>query len=111
MRWHAVPSSMSMLARFRPRASCVGTNGLRSSAEPASSDFENKALCNVKRPVKVTPIPSARRGVTRRGDHLTIVATQLILHQALTVADRLAGRGVSIEVIYRRAFTRLTSRP
>ncbi|MFC4114021.1 alpha-ketoacid dehydrogenase subunit beta [Nonomuraea zeae] len=61
--------------------------------------LEHKALYNVKGPLQRTPIPFGRARIARRGDHLTIVATQLMLHRALTVADRMAERGVSIEVI------------
>jgi acetoin:2,6-dichlorophenolindophenol oxidoreductase subunit beta len=37
--------------------------------------------------------------VSRAGEHVTLVATQLMRHRALEAAERLAREGVSVEVI------------
>jgi pyruvate dehydrogenase E1 component beta subunit len=37
--------------------------------------------------------------VVRAGEHVTVVATQLMRHRALEAAESLAGKGVSVELI------------
>mgnify|MGYP003396825240 FL=1 len=63
--------------------------------------FEHKLLYKMKGPVPVgqytTPIGKA--AVRREGTDLTIVAGSIMVHRALEVAERLAGDGISIEVI------------
>lgn len=63
--------------------------------------FEHKGLFNLKGELP-DPLPRLELGradVVRAGDDVTVVATQLMRHRALEAADRLAGEGVSVEVI------------
>jgi hypothetical protein len=61
--------------------------------------LEHKALYNIKGPVERTPVPLGKAQVIRAGEHLTVVATQLLLHRALTIAERLEHQDISVEVI------------
>jgi hypothetical protein len=45
------------------------------------------------------PIPFGVADVKRRGDDITVVATSSMVHVALEAAERLAGEGISLEVI------------
>lgn len=60
--------------------------------------FEHKGLFNVKGALG-GPVPLGRAAVMREGRDVTIVATQLMVHRALDASDRLAGEGISAEVI------------
>ncbi len=44
-------------------------------------------------------IPFGEAAVRREGSDVTVVATQAMVHHALAAADRLADRGISVEVI------------
>lgn len=63
--------------------------------------FEHKALFNRKGPVPedAGPLPLGSADVVRRGDDVTIVATQLMRGKAETAAARLEERGVAVELI------------
>jgi pyruvate/2-oxoglutarate/acetoin dehydrogenase E1 component len=63
--------------------------------------FEHKSLFNLKGelPDDIAPAQLGRAEVIRRGDDVTVVATQLMLHRALEAAEALAGEGVSADVI------------
>jgi pyruvate dehydrogenase E1 component beta subunit len=63
--------------------------------------FEHKGLFNLKGelPDDVQPTQLGRAEVVRRGDDVTVVATQLMRHRALEAAEALAGEGVAVEVI------------
>ena len=63
--------------------------------------FEHKGLYNARGPVeRIAPAePLGRAAILRRGDDVTIVATQLMAARALAAADELAARGVEAEVI------------
>jgi pyruvate dehydrogenase E1 component beta subunit len=63
--------------------------------------FEHKRLLNVTGPL-AEPRSAAgigRAHVVRRGTDATVVATQLMRHRALEVAEALAGEGIELEVI------------
>ena len=63
--------------------------------------FEHKLLYKTKGSVPngryTTPIGKA--AVRRMGQHLTIVATSIMVHKALSAADELAKSGIDVEVI------------
>jgi len=52
-------------------------------------------------------IPLGSADVKRQGSDVTIIATLLMLHRSLTVADRLAEEGISVEVIDPRSLVPL----
>jgi pyruvate/2-oxoglutarate/acetoin dehydrogenase E1 component len=63
--------------------------------------FEHKGLFNVKGELPEAP-PSVELGraeVVRRGEHVTVVATQLMRHRALQATEALAAEGVEVELI------------
>lgn len=63
--------------------------------------IENRALYNEVGPVEIE-IPKAAVGGARRlrdGDDVTIVATSLMVREALIAADALAGEGISARVV------------
>lgn len=62
--------------------------------------FEHVGLYNRKAEVPEEPytLPLGEAEVEREGDDVTVVATQKLLHDALTVADSLSG-AISVEVI------------
>ena len=63
--------------------------------------FEHKILYKMKGPVPegyyTTPIGKA--AIRRPGNDLTIVATAIMVHKAMTAAETLAGEGINAEVI------------
>jgi pyruvate dehydrogenase E1 component beta subunit len=63
--------------------------------------LENLALYNTRGevPDEVTPAEIGRAAVTRTGTDITIVAYSRMAHVATDVAERLAGEGVSAEVV------------
>jgi pyruvate/2-oxoglutarate/acetoin dehydrogenase E1 component len=64
--------------------------------------FEHKLLYFTKAPVTdCTPEPLSfgRAHICRSGTDVSVVATQVMLLNALKVADRLAGEGIDVEVI------------
>jgi pyruvate dehydrogenase E1 component beta subunit len=67
--------------------------------------FEHKMLYRTRWPVAAEfhdpdhVIPLGRAAVRRAGDDVTVVATLVMLHHALAVAEALADEGVSVEVI------------
>ena len=64
--------------------------------------FEHKGLYRTKGPVPESPdvlVPFGSARVARRGTNLTVVATGLMLGRALEAAERLASRGLDLEVI------------
>jgi pyruvate/2-oxoglutarate/acetoin dehydrogenase E1 component len=63
--------------------------------------FEHKGLFNAtgELPDDAAPAELGRAAVVRVGTDVTVVATQLMLHRAHEAADRLAGDGVSVELI------------
>jgi pyruvate/2-oxoglutarate/acetoin dehydrogenase E1 component len=63
--------------------------------------FEHKGLFNLKGELPAAPpaLELGRAEVARAGEHVTLVATQLMRHRALEAAERLAREGVSVEVI------------
>jgi acetoin:2,6-dichlorophenolindophenol oxidoreductase subunit beta len=63
--------------------------------------FEHKGLLNVSGAVP-DGADGARLGradVVRAGEHVTVVASQLMRHRALEAADALAGEGIEVELI------------
>jgi pyruvate dehydrogenase E1 component beta subunit len=71
--------------------------------------FEHKALYprtgELADPGSALPI--GRAAIARRGDHVTVVAAQLMLHRALEAAEALAAEGISCEVIDPRSIAPL----
>ncbi|HEV2358977.1 MAG TPA: alpha-ketoacid dehydrogenase subunit beta [bacterium] len=61
--------------------------------------LEHKNLYNVRGLVDDTPVPLGVGRVARKGRDVTIVATQLMLHRSIAVADRLAADGIDIEIV------------
>jgi acetoin:2,6-dichlorophenolindophenol oxidoreductase subunit beta len=63
--------------------------------------FEHKGLFGVKDelPTSPAPVELGRAEIARAGDHVTVVATQLMRHRALGAAEVLAAEGVRAEVI------------
>jgi acetoin:2,6-dichlorophenolindophenol oxidoreductase subunit beta len=63
--------------------------------------FEHKALFNTRAVLTVgaAGIELGRADVVRRGTDVTVVATQLMRHRAVEAAERLAGEGISAEII------------
>ncbi len=67
--------------------------------------FEHKMLYRTRWPVPPEfrdpdwSVPFGRAEVRRRGDDVTVVATLVMLHEALAAAEALASEGVSVEVI------------
>lgn len=63
--------------------------------------FEHKALLSVKGAMAEPPavVALGRAEVVRRGDDVTVVATQLMRHRAAEAAERLAAEGISVELI------------
>jgi len=74
---------------------------LRSAiASPNPTIFlEHKALYNLRGPLDDTPIPLGAARIARPGRDLTVVATQLMVHRSIAVAERLAAEGIELEVI------------
>jgi pyruvate dehydrogenase E1 component beta subunit len=63
--------------------------------------FEHKGLFNTKGELSAAPprVELGRAEVVRRGDRVTVVATQLMRHRALEAAQTLAGEGIDVELI------------
>jgi pyruvate dehydrogenase E1 component beta subunit len=64
--------------------------------------FEHKGMYRVKGPVPADPdftVPFGVAAVRRRGEHLTVVATGLMVGRALEAAEALAAEGIELEVI------------
>jgi pyruvate dehydrogenase E1 component beta subunit len=64
--------------------------------------FEHRALHGRKGPVQLGAdgvLPVGPAGICRAGTDLTVVTTLLMTDRAVQAADRLAGEGISIEVI------------
>ena len=61
--------------------------------------LEHKALYHLRGNVDRTPIPFGKASIVRAGQHVTVVATQLMIHRALVAAERAAEQGVDAEVI------------
>ena len=63
--------------------------------------FEHKLLYKMKGPVPEGryTVPIGKAHVAREGTDLTIVASAIMVHRALEVAERLAAEGISVEVI------------
>jgi pyruvate dehydrogenase E1 component beta subunit len=63
--------------------------------------FEHKGLLNAKGAFEDPPVrvELGRADVVRRGEQVTVVATQLMRHRAVEAAERLAREDVSVEVI------------
>jgi acetoin:2,6-dichlorophenolindophenol oxidoreductase subunit beta len=62
--------------------------------------LEHKALYNAKGDLDQTvEVPLGQARIARPGNDLTIIATQLAFHRALSAADSLVEHGVSAEVI------------
>jgi acetoin:2,6-dichlorophenolindophenol oxidoreductase subunit beta len=63
--------------------------------------FEHKGLFNLKGAVddQAGPAQLGRADVVRRGDDVTVVATQMMRHRAIEAAQRLAGEEISVELI------------
>lgn len=63
--------------------------------------FEHKGLFNVKEDLPDDPLPVelGKADVVREGEHVTVVATQMMRHRALEAAEELAAEGISVELI------------
>jgi acetoin:2,6-dichlorophenolindophenol oxidoreductase subunit beta len=61
--------------------------------------LEHKALYGLKGPIGSIPVAMGAASVVRPGRHVTVIASQLMLHRALSVADRLSSKGAELEVI------------
>jgi 2-oxoisovalerate dehydrogenase E1 component len=63
--------------------------------------IENRLLYGMKgpRPDADFIIPIGKAAVVRPGSHVTVVSVSRMVHEALAVAEALAGEGISVEVI------------
>ncbi len=63
--------------------------------------FEHKLLYQTKGNVPEEPyeIPIGKAEVKRQGSNITVVATSYMVHKSLKVAEKLAGEGISVEVV------------
>jgi len=63
--------------------------------------LEHKALYRLKgeTPVEKYTVPLRKAAVVREGSDITVVASMKMTHEALAAAEKLAGEGVSVEVI------------
>jgi len=63
--------------------------------------FEHKVLYAIKGPVPEEPytIPLGVADVKRKGEDVTIVATAMMVHKALSAAEKLQTEGISCEVV------------
>jgi acetoin:2,6-dichlorophenolindophenol oxidoreductase subunit beta len=71
--------------------------------------LEHKGLYTLKGdvPDDTGPMALGEARVVRAGEHVTVVASQLMLHRALEAAETLLGEGISCEVIDVRSFVPL----
>ena len=58
-------------------------------------------------PEEMYTIPLGKADIKRSGKHVTIIATMLMLHRALTAANQLAAEGIEVEVIDPRSLVPL----
>lgn len=74
---------------------------------------EHKLLYRTKGHVPAEPytIPLGKANICRTGDHLTIVATSLMVQRALQAAEELAKENISVEVIDPRTLKPLDDQP
>ncbi|MHB1161134.1 MAG: alpha-ketoacid dehydrogenase subunit beta [Chloroflexota bacterium] len=63
--------------------------------------LEHKLLYSIKGPVPEGEhlVPIGKADVKREGSDVTVVATSLMVHRALAVAERLQSEGISVEVV------------
>lgn len=63
--------------------------------------FEHKGMFNVKGELAEdpTPTPIGQAAIVRSGEHVTVVATQLMRHRAAEAAEALAAEGIEVELI------------
>jgi 2-oxoisovalerate dehydrogenase E1 component len=63
--------------------------------------FEHKSLLSFKGPVveEEYTIPFGQAAVVRRGDDVTVVALAKMVHEAVKAAEKLAGEGISVEIV------------
>jgi pyruvate dehydrogenase E1 component beta subunit len=61
--------------------------------------LEHKSLYAQRGPVRRQEVPIGVADVVRAGTDVTVVATQLLRARALEAAERLAGEGISVEVV------------
>ena len=63
--------------------------------------FEHKLLYKMKGPVPegYYTVPLDKAEVVRAGQHVTVVATSIMVHKALAAAERLATESIDVEVI------------
>jgi pyruvate/2-oxoglutarate/acetoin dehydrogenase E1 component len=63
--------------------------------------FEHKGMYNLKGelPDAPEPLEIGKAGIVRPGEHVTVVATQLMRHRAAEAAETLAQEGIEVELI------------
>lgn len=63
--------------------------------------FEHKGLFGLRGELPDDPpqVELGQADVVRRGEHVTVVATQAMRHRALAAAEQLAGEGIEMELI------------
>ncbi len=61
--------------------------------------LEHKLLYFVKGEVDSEPIPFGEARIVRKGCHVTVLATHMMLHHALAAADELSAEGIELELI------------
>jgi 2-oxoisovalerate dehydrogenase E1 component len=63
--------------------------------------LEHKSLLNTKGPVpeETYTLPFGQANISRKGTDVTVVAIALMVNRTLSVCDRLAQEGISVEVI------------
>lgn len=63
--------------------------------------FEHKGMYNIKGELPDTPatLEIGKAGIVRPGEHVTVVATQLMRHRAAQAAETLAQEGIEVELI------------
>jgi pyruvate dehydrogenase E1 component beta subunit len=71
--------------------------------------LEHKGLYNLKGevPDDAPPMKLGKAAIVRTGQHVTVIASQLMLHRALEAATTLASEGIDCEVIDVRSFAPL----
>src|SRR5258708_697781 len=74
---------------------------------------EHKLLYKTKGDVPEAPyrVPLSQTAIARQGEHMTVVATSIMVSRALTAADELAKDGIQIEVIEPRTLSPLDDAP
>lgn len=62
---------------------------------------EHKAMYGIAGDVAepLNPIPLGQAKVQREGSDVTVIATAMMVHKALAAAEKLAGKGISVEVV------------